>query len=162
MTFTPSNSQGFFLDPTLILPSNEAEMQYFVKSRYEQIADSVNVREIAVYALSQTETARQYFNPGDPQKYRLAWRKVIAIGTVTGGAAGTAVDHGISDMTELVGWSGWGVSLPNRYVLPYVDSVGTGNVSIDVNATQVTVTSGATGPTLTGVYVVLEYIRGSV
>ena len=161
MTFLPSNSQGLFLDPTLIIPDDEVDKQYLVKDRYTQIADCVNIREVGSYQLVEVETGLEYFTPGNPQKVREGWRKVIQVGTVTGGAPGTTVNHGINDLTTLVKWEGWGDDGTNFYVLPYVDAAGTGNVSIDVTATQVTVTSGATGPTLPNVYVVLDYLKGT-
>lgn len=160
MTFAPSGSQGYFLDPTLIIPEDRTDLEYKVKDVYTQIADATNIREVALYPLLEIETGQQWFTPGNPQSYRDGWRKVVSIGSVAAGGTSGAIAHGITGITAFTHIYGTAVSGANYYALPYAEAAGTGNIEVQVTGTTVTVIGGATAPALTDVYIVLEYIKG--
>lgn len=162
MTFSPSDSQGFFLDPTLIFPTEEGDVSYFIKDRYERVASSVNLREVSFYPLAEIETGQDWFVNGNPQQYKGGWRKIIAMPDFPGGGAGTAVAHQIQDLTDVTHRWGKAINGSEFVELDYVDEAGTGNIRILVNGTNVQLIGGATSPALTNVFVVLEYIRGNV
>lgn len=161
MTFSPSGSQGYFLDPTLIIPEDKTDLEYKAKDLYSQIADATNIREVSLYPLLEIETGQQWFTVGNPQVYRDGWRKVISIGSVSAGGSSGAIPHGITGITAMTHYYGMGVSGSNYYALPYAEAAGTGNIEVQVTNTSVTVIGGATAPALTDVYVVLEYIKGA-
>lgn len=158
---TAINSQGYFLDNTLIIPDDKTDLYYLAKDRYTQIADTINLREIGIFPLTEIETGQQWYTPGNPQQYSQVFRKVIPIaGGVPAGGASAAIAHGITSIRRFTNIYGTAISAgPLYYALPYADAAGTGNVQITVTPTTVTVTGGATAPALTDVEVVLEYIK---
>lgn len=159
MTFTPDNSQGFFLDPNLIIPSDPTDMAYRAKDLYEQIADAVNVRDIAVYALAEVETAQQWFIPGNPQRYYDGWRKVIQMPDIPAGMSSGPIAHKINGVLKMTRYWAQGTSGTSYYQIPWVN-IGAANViEIDVTTTDVTIINGL-ATDLTDVFVVLEYIKG--
>lgn len=155
------NSQGYFLDPTLIIPDDKVDLHYMAKDKYTEIADSVNLREIGVFPLAEVQTGQQWYTPGNPQQYRQVFRKVIPItGGIPAGGASAAIAHGIVSIRRFTNIYGTAIAAgPLYYKLPYASAAGTGNVQITVSSTTVTVTGGATAPALTDVEVVLEYIK---
>lgn len=156
---TAINSQGYFLDNTLIIPDDKTDLEYLAKTRYTEIADTINLREIGVFPLAEVETGQQWYTPGNPQQYRQVFRKVIPIGSVAAGP-GTAVNHGITSISRFTNIYGTGNAAgPLYYALPYSEAGGTGNVEVQVSDVSVTVILGATAPALTDVEVVLEYIK---
>jgi len=161
MTFLPTNSSGLFLDPTLIIPEEGGDdLLYTAKDKYEQIADAVNVRECSLYPLSEIENGQEWFTVDNPQRYRDGWRLVVQMPDFPGGGTGTAVSHGIQDLTDVTHRWGKAINGTEFVGLDYVDEAGTGNIRIFVDATTVQLIGGATSPALTQVYVILEYIRG--
>lgn len=161
MTFSPSDSQGYFLDPNLIIPDDPVDQRYRVKDLYQQVADCVNMRGIELYYPLEIETGQQWFVPGNPQRYYSGWRLVVQIPDLSAGGDTKTVNTSIDSILKYTKIYGMATDGTNWYQLSYADPAGTGNISISATTASVTVTSGATAPALTNVIAVLEYIKGS-
>ena len=160
MTFTPNNSQGYYLDPTLIIAEDEEDIEYQIKDLWTQVADTVNLRDIAIYNLTETETGQQWFVPGNPQRFYDGWRKVIQIPDLLAGAGSGAIAHNISGILKFTNYWGQGRSVNDFYQIPWLNAGAANVIQLDVSTTSVTVTNGL-ATTLTGIFVVLEYIKGA-
>lgn len=160
MTFSPSNSEGAFLDPILILPEDEIDMRYRAKDLYEQVADTVNLRDIAIYPLVEVETGQTWFVPGNPQRYYDGWRIAVQIPDVASGMSSAAIPHKIAGLLKFTRYWAQATDGTLFYQIPWVNAALTAAVEIDVSATAVTIKNGL-ATNLTGIFAVLEYIKGA-
>lgn len=130
---------------------------------YKRIANSVNTKEGALYVPLETATFQQYFTPGEPQRFRPTYRKVIDFGPLP--AAGVkSVAHGIAfnsecTMTCMYACATDPVAL--AYInIPFVSTVAINfQISMQVTATTVDIAVGSNRSNFTRCTVVLEYIK---
>lgn len=157
---SPLSRMGPFVNPSMLLPSTFEGMAYTIRESHYEIANAINVREIGLYPNGlEINTGNQWYG-ATPRESRQIFRKVIVIGAVP--AAGpTTVAHNIADATFFTSISATGITaVPTYLPIPYVSAtLITDQIQLQVTATDVVVTSGATATALTDCVVVLEYVK---
>lgn len=125
---------------------------------YIDIAQKINSRTIGLFALGkQIVTGNRWFLQGT-QRNLQTLRQIY-----TFSAAGS-YPHGIifSQTPGFTSIYGTFTDGANWYPLPYVDASSAGNqVSLQVTPTNIVITRGATAPTITSGYVVLEWLSNA-
>lgn len=130
---------------------------------------SINVRDAGYYDTQEFLNSQVFFpnplfrsNTGTVATYRSVFRKVINFGVLPNAGA-TAVPHGITciastSFTRIYATASDPVAL--AYIpIPYASPVLINNISIDVDATNVTITTGSNRSAFTICYVILEYLQ---
>ena len=85
-TYLPSNSKTAFLNTTEVFPEDFSQFLIKLTNLYTDIANAVNLREIAQYDLIEFITGEQWFTTGNAQVKRSTFRKVYSIGSIAAGA----------------------------------------------------------------------------
>lgn len=133
------------------------------------MALSVNVRDAGYYDTKQFLNGQVFFpNPtltadaSTAAQYRAVYRKVINFGALPNTAAKT-VAHGITcsaktSFTRIYGVANDQVAL-SYLPLPFASPTLANNISLEVDAANVTITTGSNRTAYTLTYVVLEYLQ---
>lgn len=166
MSFLPANAQQSFIPNDLIIPDDFAEANLILTDYMRNVIDALNDKEIAQYSTAELVTGQKWFTPGDATKLRYVYRKVIDFGALPN--AGTkSVAHGITTTATTVFTRIYGTatdpaaSTANLALpIPYVDPNTLANgIEINVDATNVNITTAANYTAFTTTYVVIEYIQ---
>jgi len=166
MSYGPVNPAMPFLSTSEVYPENEEQLRVKQTHVYSNIANSVNIREIAIYDLQQLLTGQQFFNPADVQNLRYTFRKVFNLGAKASGGTYT-IATGISNLvmfTRMYGTCITDAAPGGDYrPIPYVDEATiTDQISLKVvpngSSYDLLVKVGATSPNVISGMVVLEYI----
>ncbi len=135
-----------------------------LQKSYFETAQAVNKRTIGTYNTFQVVTGNQYYssannNPANAIQYRQSYRKTFPIGPVATGATSTTA-HGITGITQFVAIYGTCITdVPDYRPLPYASATAVNTqFELKVNATNITIISGAAAPNITSAMVVLEYL----
>jgi len=161
MSYGPANPVLPFLATTEVYPEDESQLRIKQTSIYSNIANNVNIREIAIYDTQQLITGQKFFNPADVRNLRTTFRQVYQIGAIAAGAHQT-IAHGIAGLVMFTRMYGTVITDVVDYrPIPYADEgVATNQISLTADATNVYVYVGTTSPDVTSGMVVLEYILG--
>lgn len=156
----PINSQAPYLPTSIYFPEEFNEFRVVMLGIYRNIANTVNVRQIAVFDLVEFLSGEQWFTSGNPQVKRQTYRKVFSIGAIaTGATLNTA--HGLTGVTAYTNIMGTCVTDVVDYrPIPYASATAVNQqIEIKVDATNVTIINGAASPNITSAIVVLEYLK---
>jgi hypothetical protein len=85
ITAQSSNSQAAFLITSRKFPQDSIELESVLTKMYTEVAQGVNFRTIGLYELTQITIGDKYFNTGDPQNRRQAFRKVFTLSSIAMG-----------------------------------------------------------------------------
>jgi hypothetical protein len=172
------NQYGVFLPTTNVWdPSdlydvdvNSPEFKQLLVRLYQNLntmAMAVNSKESSTYPLYEFVTGQQYFpNPtgtvDQTQIFRDVFRTTVNCGMLPNTGTIT-IPHGISvtantTFTHIYG-AATAPTIPNGIPLPYASPTLANNVSIDVGATNVTITTGSDRTAYTRTIVVIEYMQ---
>lgn len=164
--FEPAETQGPFVPPNIIIPDDWKEAQLALTNYLIKVAEAVNARDIGQYQdanvsggvnISDTVTGQAWYTTGDANKFRYGSRTVVKMGTLANAGA-TTVAHGIAVTSNTVFTHIWGVA-NNPGTLSYpLPNPGIDSVSVEVNATNVIVTSTTDLTAFTDCFVVLEWV----
>lgn len=160
MTFSPSNSIAPYLQTSIFFPEEFEEFRVVFLQLYRSISNSVNSRQIGVFDLMEFLTGESWFTSGNPQVKRQTFRKVFEIGAINTGATSTTA-HGITNITAFTHIYGTCVTDVVDYrPIPYASATAVNQqLEIKVDATNITIISGAAAPNITSAIVVLEYLK---
>lgn len=177
----PNQSQAFAVPTTNIwdvsqvystnFDSPDQIQELFVRlyQNLNNISLSLNARDAGYYDTMEFLNSQVFFpNPAlnsstaTTPSYRSVFRKVINFGVLPNTAAKSAL-HGIvcsaaTSFTRIYGAASDPVGF-NYIPLPYASPTLANNISIDVDATNVTITTGSDRTAFTITYVVLEYLQ---
>ncbi len=144
--------------------------QFIIKlmQRTNQLALSLNLKDSALYYTQEFLNGQTFFpDPTNPQTSapRQVFRKIIDFGALPNAATKT-VAHGINvtslfTFTRIYGCASSTASL-DYIPLPYVDVSGTviaGNTELNVDQTNVYVTTTGDGTAFNKTYIILEYLK---
>jgi len=167
-SFLPPDSINSFVPNDLIIPTNFDEANLVLTDYFRQTVDALNDKEIAQYSTTELVTGQKWFIPGDPNQYRFTYRKVIDFGALPN-AATKSVAHGITTTNTTIFTRIFATatdpaaSTVNQAIpIPYVDPNTLANgIEINVDATNVNITTAANYTAYTTTYVVLEYIQNA-
>lgn len=141
-----------------------------LRTALNKVAVLLNLKDTGYYPLSEFVNGQSFFpNPalsatGTSQvaTYRQVYRLVINFGSLPN-TGSTSVAHGLTPTTK---WSFTRIYATasdttsfNYIPIPYASSVLADNISISVDATNVTITTGSDRTNFDTCYVVLEYIK---
>ena len=181
MTLSNSEAISEFLPQNVIWPdpSDTEEFNNRVQQYYRNIANYLNAREIADYTgvtpsggtVTEYEmlTGQQWFGATSETQNlipRNSFRKVIEFGALPN-ASSKSVAHGlINDLaldvnttfTKILGAATNPTAL-SFLPLPFASPILTENISLSVDATKVTVTTGSNRTAYTRTLIVIEYLR---
>ena len=132
-----SFSSNPFLPESEVIPTDPEQLNIRLTQIHEQIANKTNLREIAVYALTEQEVGQQYFDSTNVLSYRSVIRKVVEIPALATGA--NAIPHGITflspntyKMTRMYG------SIYDNPITTYVP-VPNGSIEVTVGLTNINI-----------------------
>jgi hypothetical protein len=158
----PVNNQSSFLPTTTVLPKDMDELLIRLTKNYNDIANYLNIREIAIYETTEILTGEQWTNPGQPTNRRQTFRKIFYFGAIAAGA-NLVIPTGISSVTSYTHIYGTAnTDGPDSRSIPFVDVTNvTNQISVIINnaAASATVFNGATAPNITNGILILEYLK---
>jgi hypothetical protein len=155
MTFSPQNTQGPFLPINQTFSQENSQFLIQITNRDRDIARYLNIREIAIYDVSENPTGEQW--PGASTQAKIqAFRKIFFISDSNLNFA-----HGISFIKLCTHIYGTGTDGTNFYPIPYVDVTNVNNqIMITATQTNVVITKGGgSPPAITNGIAVLEYLK---
>jgi len=126
---------------------------------YTEIALAVNRRTIGIYDRFEIVTGNEWYNVTTPSNRRQSYRKVYLFNNYAPGPY--TIDHGLRNLEQIVDYYGAATTSTDYRKLPYTAITASDQVEIKVTNTQIEITVGATSPTLTSGFIVLEYILTS-
>lgn len=128
---------------------------------YKRIADAVNTKEGALYIPIEDATFQLYFS-ADPQRLRNVYRKTIDFGALPNTAT-KSVPHGIAFTTEFTTTRIYGSATDpvnlSYLPLPYASPTPANNIELNVDGTNVNITTGSDRTLYTRTTVVIEYLK---
>lgn len=160
MTFQPINSKTAFLPTTEVFPKDESQRLIKQTSNYTDIAQAVNVREIALYQDTQSViTGQQFSDPGNAQKKKYTFRTMYYFGAIAAGAT-LNTPHGITNLVQCTHIYGTCITDVVDYrPIPYSSTVALNQqISIRVVGANIEIINGAASPNITSGIIVLEYL----
>ena len=162
----------FYFQPDTYLFPDEFNEDFRIKLRQylNDISVSLNVKETGFY-LEQEVATGQLFIPifgttkSNNISYRPVYRTVVDFGTLPNNST-KSVAHGISttenySIIHLYGSAtDPGVStITSAIPIPYASAVGANIVELNMDATNVNITTGTNRTNFTRTFVVIEYIK---
>lgn len=154
MTYNPQNALGPFIETSTYFPSDFDEFRAKFLAVYREISNNINTREVGVYDLVEFLTGENWFTTGNPQIKRKTFRKVFEFSDASLNFA-----HGITGITLTTHIYGSFTNGANFFPLPFVSTVITDQIRIEVTPTNVVVTKGGTAPAITNGLIVLEFLK---
>ena len=158
MTYAPINTRNAFL------PTSEAfsgdQQQFLVKlpAVYTNIANAVNVREIALHEDGQQIlTGNQYSIPGNTSTKRYSFRKTFYFGAIPANTD-FHIAHGLTGVVQYTKIYGTYKTATDFRPLPYVSiNAADRQVSLRVDATDIHVHTGLNARPIVSGIVEIEY-----
>lgn len=160
MTYAPINAKSAYLATTEVFPKDNEQFLIKLTTKYTDIANAVNDREIAIYQASQQVlTGQVYSTPGDNQTKKYVFRTMFYIGAVPAGSTLTTA-HGIAGLVQCTHMYGTCITAtPNFKPIPFTDAaLVTNQIALYADSTNFYVVVGATSPAITSGTVTLEYL----
>lgn len=157
-TFTPANALGPFLPQSQVFPEDYNQLIIKLTKFYTDVANTVNVREIAFYDLTETVTGQQWFSPNNSQRKRQTFRKIVPFTNPLAAGANTQA-HGIAITPSFV-FTLISATLirPAPFLAVPIPQGGANTSSIEVDATNITITIPAAYAGFNAV-TILEYLK---
>ena len=165
MSSSFTGNQNNFLPQTFIIPEDPSEKDLKLGQYLNQIATATNSKDSGFYDAVETITGQQFLplygtQKGSSATYRSVLRKVIDFGALPN-ATSKAVAHGIVigstfSATKIYG----GSTNPSTSLipLPFASPTLNLNISLEIDATNVTITTGTNRTAYTRTFVIIEYI----
>ena len=119
-----------------------------------ETANAINNRVIGIVSTDPTVTGKAYYFNG--QKFQsISQLFPISNSSLT-------INHGISNFSQMVVQTGWFTDGTIWYPLPYVDVTNvTNQVKVSTTSSQILVVKGATAPSISSGFVLLEWLQSS-
>ena len=159
---------GLFLPTTYLYDTDKQDTGELIRNLYRNtnsIILALNKKDTGIYALTEFVNGQTFFpnqTLGNQSAERQVFRKVINFGTLPN-AGTTSVAHGIAPSTAFTFTRIYGVAndtTGQSYLpLPYASPTAASTIELNVDATNVNITTGSNRTAYTITYVVLEYIK---
>lgn len=142
------------------------EMLVRLYQNLNSVTLALNLKDSAYYVQNEFLNGQVFFpNPNissTPDNVRQAFRKVVNFGALPNSTT-KSVAHGINIMnsfcfTRIYGTASDPISLAYKPI-PYASTVLANNIQIDVDRTNVTITTGAAYSSYSTCYIILEYVK---
>lgn len=160
MTYAPTNSRPSFISAFEYFPDDDAELRIKLSTLHTDVANAVNIREIALYQDGQqVPTGQQFSIAGVATNKRYAFRKAFYFGAIATGAT-LNIAHGLTNVLifpKTLG--GCTTDAPDYRPVPYVSAtLVTDQISVRQDATNIIIVNGATAPNILNGVVIIEYL----
>jgi len=139
-------------------PLPEGQLKQELEIMYIDIATAVNLREISIYETSEGVTGELWFRKetpdiNNPRPKRQTIRKVFQFDD-----SSLVFAHNIAKLDICTHIYGAAKNTTNFFPIPYVSTLITDQIAIDVTSTTITITKGGTAPAITEGIIVLEFL----
>lgn len=168
-SYPNSTNPGLFIGTTQLWGRTNEERLVNLHTNINNIALVLNLKDSGYYIEEEFVNGQLFFpksissTTGASQpEYRQVFRKVIDFGTLPN-AGSTSVAHGINidsntTFTRIYGTAN--DTSGNSYLpLPYASTTLNQTISVDIDATYITITTGIDRTAYTTCYIVLEYLK---
>ncbi len=159
MTFAPPNTNYGTIYGSFTLPDNVQEWRTIIVDRELQTENAVNVKQNGQYQTEEFPAGQQWFS-SNVQGPRSSFRKVINFGALPNTAA-KSVAHGMSvnsafTITRLEAYASDTTGF-NYIPIPFAAAAN--QISLTMDATNVTITTTSNRTNFNVCYVVIEFLR---
>lgn len=160
MTFAPINAKTAFLPTSDAFPKDESQRLAKLTSNYTEVAQSVNVREIALYQNKlPVLTGQQFSDPTNAQKQKFTFRTVYYFGAIAAGAT-LNIPHNIPNLVQCTHIYGTCVTAGDFRPIPYSSTVAVNQqISLRIVGANIEIINGAASANITSGIIVLEYLQ---
>lgn len=152
------------LPNTINLPDieNASFFQERLEELLKRVVGVINTKEGGAYLLREAINFDQYFTADDLQTLRNVYRSVINFGTLPN-TGSTSVAHGLTFDTNSKLVRAYGASTDPTAIqfipLPFSSPTLADNVSVEIDSTNVTITTGKDMTSFINTTIVLEYTK---
>ena len=164
------NSRPSFVSPAETLPQDPSQLLIKLTSMHTDVANAVNIREVALYQDNQEIVTGQQFSViGSNRKKNLAFRQVYYFNPIppnppfpfsiaTGGTL--TIPHNIANIVQFTNIYGTCITdIVDYRPLPYSSTVNINQqISLRVTPTVIEIVNGAGSPNIASGMVILEYL----
>jgi hypothetical protein len=160
----PSNDYDSYIPVYNDLPQDWGESRVFLVEQLREMTNGINARELAIYVNDEELTGGQFVRgAASPPQFRNIFRKVIDFGALPNATA-KSIQHFItfSANTLVIKHHAWANDPASNLAIPipYVNVANPADgVQLDVDGTNVTITTTSDYSNYTSTFVVLEYIQ---
>lgn len=166
---TDSQNLESYLPPYDVVPKTWEEGGPFFIEQIKEHANAINVREIGFYLDQELLTGKSFIpglndisDGGSSQVFRSILRKVIVTGALPRNAT-KSVPHGITFDANFSLIDMWlAATDPVNFLafsLAYWDKTGTSPITVNMDSTNINITTTGNYSAYTTSYVVVEYIQ---
>ena len=141
------------------LPEDQKDLRVRLNDLYQKIANTVNTKEGGLYVPEEKVSGSQYFDPKNTQKNKNVYRMTVDFGSLPN-ATSKSVPHNIQ---------GWNLNF--RLTRSYGAStdpealeaipIPNDGILLEINQTDVTITTTTDRTAFSDTTVVIEYTKGS-
>lgn len=155
-----------FLPTTHIIPDDVEQKDLKLREYLNAIAQATNSKDSGVYDFGESITGQRFLptfstTGSSSANYRDVFRTVLDFGALPNNTSKTLA-HGI-DVTSNVSITRFygGATDPGSSLipLPFASLILANNISLEADATNVTITTGSNRTNFTRTYIVLEYMK---
>lgn len=149
-----------------VVPETWENAKPFIGEQLRRLANAINIREIG-WLLNEELLSGKQFSPGssspNTQTYRSVFRKVINFGALPN-ATLKSVPHGINlnsnfSLTHLYAGATKPTSAFASLQIPFSSPTLNKNIQLDMDATNINITTAIDYSAYTRCYVVIEYLQ---
>ena len=148
------------------IPEEWDDAKPFLVEQFKTLANAVNVREIGFFLEEELLSGKSLSPPagisGQSDQFRSIFRKVVNFGALPNAAAKT-VAHGITFDTNFTLVALWAAATdPVGFValpIPYATETANGDIELNIDATNITITTSIDYSAYTRCLVTIEYSK---
>lgn len=144
-------------------PENYEDFTEIFEREYKKAIDAINSKEGGLYLPQELSTFQKYYDPENPLETRNVYRKLIIFGELPNNSS-KRVQHNITftnvtRVTRVYGAANDPSGL-NFIPLPFSSTTLADNVMVELDETDVIVTTGSDRSNFEFSTIVIEYIKG--
>ena len=166
MSSSFSGNPNNFLQQDYIIPEDTSEKDLKLRDYLNDIAAATNTKDSGIYDAIETITGQQFLptfstSTASNSTYRSVFRKVIDFGALPN-ATSKSVAHNIpigSTYSATRIYAGATNPLTSLIPIPFASPTLNLNISLEITATNVVITTGTNRTAYTRCFVVIEYIK---
>ena len=166
MSSSFSGNENNLLPTTFIIPEDESERNLMLNQYLNNIATATNSKDSGLYDAVETITGQSFLptfstDTGANATYRTVFRVVIDFGTLPNTTT-KSVAHNLTlgstwSVTKIYGAA---TDPSTSFIpLPYASPTLTNNIELNMDATNVNVTTGSDRTAYTRCFIIIEYIK---
>lgn len=154
----PINNAYNYVPPDFEVPVDPKAMRLWMTDYLKKIARALQRRDIGVFSISEIGAGLQYF-PTTVGDWRNVWRKVINFGSLPNSTT-KSVAHGITwTAAQQIIFTHIYATATDQTNFSAISVPDGADPSIEVDATNVNITTSSDLTAYTECYVVLEYLK---